>query len=253
MHPVVDLNGDGVVNSGDMTVMVNHWGEDYPSCDIGPKPWGDGIVDVEDLIVLSEHLFDEVNDPTLIAHWPLDETEGAAVENVSGSRDIVMGSPLWRPTGGMVDGALELDGVDDVLLTHFGPNPADGPFSVFTWIKGGAAGQVIVSQPLDANWLMADASDGRLMSELKDSGGSTVPLISETVITNGEWHRIGLVWDGSQRTLSVDGVVVAEDTHNSLAASTSGLYIGVGRDYAPGTFFSGLIDDVRIYNRAVKP
>ena len=32
-----------------------------------------------------------------------------------------------------------------------------------------------------------------------------------------------------------------------------GLYIGVGKDYAPGSFFSGLIDDVRIYNRAVKP
>ena len=78
-------------------------------------------------------------------------------------------------------------------------------------------------------------------------------LISETVITNGEWHRIGLVWDGSQRTLSVDGVAVAEDTQNSLAASSSGLYIGVGKDYAPSTFFSGLIDDIRIYNRAVKP
>jgi hypothetical protein len=32
-----------------------------------------------------------------------------------------------------------------------------------------------------------------------------------------------------------------------------GLYIGVGKDYASGTFFSGLIDDVRIYNRAVAP
>jgi hypothetical protein len=28
-------------------------------CDIGPMPWGDGIVDVQDLIVLAEHLFEE--------------------------------------------------------------------------------------------------------------------------------------------------------------------------------------------------
>jgi len=27
--------------------------------DIGPIPWGDGIVDVQDLIVLTEHLFEE--------------------------------------------------------------------------------------------------------------------------------------------------------------------------------------------------
>jgi hypothetical protein len=38
-----------------------------------------------------------------------------------------------------------------------------------------------------------------------------------------------------------------------LETSGGGLYIGVGKDYAPGTFFSGLIDDVRIYNRAVNP
>jgi len=31
-----------------------------PSCDIGPTPLGDGIVDVQDLIVLAEHLFEEI-------------------------------------------------------------------------------------------------------------------------------------------------------------------------------------------------
>jgi hypothetical protein len=38
-----------------------------------------------------------------------------------------------------------------------------------------------------------------------------------------------------------------------LEASGGGQYIGVGTDYAPGTFFSRLIDDIRIYNSAVKP
>jgi hypothetical protein len=31
------------------------------------------------------------------------------------------------------------------------------------------------------------------------------------------------------------------------------MYIGAGSTLAPGTFWSGLIDDVRLYNRAVKP
>jgi len=57
--PVVDLNGDGIVDATDMCIIVDHWGKDYPLCDIGPMPWGDGIVDVEDLIVLAEHLFEE--------------------------------------------------------------------------------------------------------------------------------------------------------------------------------------------------
>lgn len=55
------------------------------------------------------------------------------------------------------------------------------------------------------------------------------------------------------RPRASDGVVVAEDTQSGMAASAGGLYIGVGKDFAPGSFFSGLIDDVRIYNRIVSP
>ena len=58
--PIVDFNGDRIVDAEDMCIMVDHWGEDYPLCDIGPMPWGDGVVDVEDLIVLAEHLFEEL-------------------------------------------------------------------------------------------------------------------------------------------------------------------------------------------------
>jgi hypothetical protein len=58
--PIVDLNGDGIVDAADMCIMVDHWGENYPLCDIGPTPLGDGIVDVEDLIVLAEHLFEQI-------------------------------------------------------------------------------------------------------------------------------------------------------------------------------------------------
>ena len=51
----------------------------------------------------------------------------------------------------------------------------------------------------------------------------------------------------------VDGVVAAEDTQSALPSSGNGLYIGADKNMNPGTFWSGLIDDVRIYNRAVKP
>jgi len=58
--PIVDFNGDRIVNADDMCIMVDHWGENYPLCDIGPTPMGDGIVDVEDLKVLAEHLFEKL-------------------------------------------------------------------------------------------------------------------------------------------------------------------------------------------------
>jgi hypothetical protein len=254
IEPVIDLNGDGIVDSADMCIIVDdHWGSDNSLCDIGPMPLGDGIVDVQDLIVLSEHLFENVNDPTLIAHWALDETEGmTAHNNVSGNDDFVMGYALWRPTGGKMNGAIELDGVDDCVIGGVGPNPAEGPCSVIAWIKGGATGQVILSQPVVADLLAVD-SEGNLMTGLNGFGQSSAPLLSQASVSDGQWHRIGLVWDGSRRALFVDSVKVAEDTKDDQGVFGSGLYIGVGKDYTAGTFFSGLIDDVRVYNRVVSP
>jgi serine/threonine protein kinase/Tol biopolymer transport system component len=57
--PICDFNVDGIVDAGDVCIMIEHWLTDEPLCDIGPMPWGDGIVDVQDLIVLAEHLFEE--------------------------------------------------------------------------------------------------------------------------------------------------------------------------------------------------
>lgn len=246
-----DFNVDGIVDAADMCIIVDHWGENYRLCDIGPAPFGDGIIDVQDLIVLAEYLFEE---PGLIAYWKLDETEGTLAQDSAGNNEaVIFGDALWQPNGGQLDGALQLDGVDDYVGTDFILNPTEESFSVLAWIKGGAAGQVVISQRGGANWLCTDPLDGNLITELKGTGRSASPLQSQTIITDDNWHHIGLVWDGSHRMLYVDEVAVAEDTQANLVASENGLYIGAGKAVEVGSFWSGLIDDVRIYNRVVIP
>ena len=56
---VVDFNSDGIVDAADICLMLDYWLTDEPLYDIAPRPFGDGIVDVQDLIVLAEHLFKE--------------------------------------------------------------------------------------------------------------------------------------------------------------------------------------------------
>jgi hypothetical protein len=252
--PSPDFNGDGIVDSKDVSIMVDHWHTDNALYDIAPEPFGDGIVDVQDLIVLSEYLTKELDDPTLLAHWALDETESDIAFDSAGINDaFVIGNPLWQPTGGLVDGAIELDGVDDYIITAPFLNPAVDSFSVLAWIKGGAPGQVVISAPGGVNWLGTDPLDGFLMTELTKPGRGAAPLLSETTITDGQWHRIGFVWDGSNRTLYVDSVAVAHDIEDSLKSSSNGLNIGTGKAMKSGTYWSGLIDDVRIYNRTLIP
>jgi serine/threonine protein kinase/Tol biopolymer transport system component/tetratricopeptide (TPR) repeat protein len=54
--PIVDFNGDGKVDAADMGLLVANWGKSNFLCDIGPFPWGDGVVDEKDLRVLMESL-----------------------------------------------------------------------------------------------------------------------------------------------------------------------------------------------------
>ncbi len=200
--------------------------------------------------------FNVLSAPGLVGLWKLDEAEGFIAQDSSGENDgTLYGEPLWQPTGGQIDGALAFDGIDDYVSTDFVLNPADGPFSVFAWIKEGAPGQVVLSQIGGANWLCTDLSEGKLMTELKTLGRGRGPIVSQFVITDGQWHRIGFVWDGSYRYLYVDGAEVAKDTKSSniLESSDGGLYLGAGKNLDAASFFSGLIDDVRIYDRAVTP
>jgi hypothetical protein len=254
--PVVDFNGDLKVDIKDLLTLIGHWGQDYPPCDMGPMPWGDGKVDEKDLEVLMSYWGQEleVPDPNLVAHWKLDETNGTLAKDSASYYDATLkGNPAWQPSGGKLDGAILLDGLDDYLQTPSFLNASQGAFSVLAWVKGGAPGQVILSQMLKANWLSTEATSGWLRTELRAEGSLGTNLQSQSVITDGNWHRVGLVWDGTNRLLYVDDTEVARDTQPSLPDSGAGFYVGVGNRLSKGTFWSGLIDDVRIYNRAVKP
>jgi hypothetical protein len=252
--PIVDFNGNGPADIKDLTKLIEHWGQNDPAYDMGPMPWGDGVVDAADLEILMSHWEKEVDDPTLMANWKLDEIEGDVAYDSAAENDaIVMGDAIWQPDQGQVSGALELDGMDDYIDASCILNPEEGVFSVFAWVRGGAPGQVIISQENGADWLMTNAQ-GCLMTDLESGGRrSGGPLTSETIVTDGNWHRVGFVWDGSNRILYVDDVAVIEDTLPELVEASGGLRIGVSSNLDAGSFWAGMIDDVRIYSRVVVP
>jgi len=249
---VVDFNGDEIVNFKDFCALAQYWHQSQ-------SPFVNHKLDDKDLAVLADCW---LADYRLIAYWKLDESEGIIAYDSAGDNDgTVNGDPNWQPAGGKIDGALHLDGAADYISTEFTLNPVDGSFSVFAWVKGGAPGQVIISQTdrqvgrtvqLGSTWLGADSSDGKLITTLMEYPFG--PLESEVVITDGQWYHVGLVYDLDAlcRRLYVDGVEVAKDTDLSGGVASGGsLYIGAGKNRDAGSFFLGLIDDVRIYKVAL--
>ncbi len=75
-------------------------------------------------------------------------------------------------------------------------------------------------------------------------------LKSDAIITDDEWHEVGLEWDGKWRHLYVDDNEVAADDMALLGLENTGyLNIGTGKAFEDSTFWSGLIDDVRVYKQ----
>ena len=252
-----DVNHDGVLNFVDFARLALLWRQSDPLLDVAPVPNGDGVVNSLDLAGLARFWMAY---PGLTVHWTLDETEGEVARDSLGRfNGALHGSPLWQPAQGRMGGAMELDGVDDYISTGNVLNPGDGPFTVFVWVKGGWPGQVILSQSNKTGtgevWLGTDALTGAVMTRLTDGSRTTQPLVSSTVVTDGAWHCLGLVWDGSGRHLYVDNKEVAADKRklNALRSSNADFYFAAGKDLEPGAFWSGLLDDIRVYGRAVMP
>jgi N-acetylneuraminic acid mutarotase len=250
---VVDFNGDGKVDFKDFSMLAYYWHQNQ-------SPFVNHRLDYKDLAALAEYW---LADYRMIAHWKLDETEGYMAHDGVGGDDgfVIAQYPLWQPTGGKVDGALQFDGINDYVSAASPLSPMDLSLSVFAWVKGGGPGQVIISEPdrrvgrfiePGSTWLGTDPADGRLMTKLLDPLFG--PLESDSVTTDGQWHHVGLVYDfyGFQRRLYVDGAEVAKDTDVVAGLLSDGeLYFGAGQSLDAVSFFSGLIDDVRIYNVAL--
>ncbi len=252
--PIVDFNGDFTADTLDVYILLENWGSTETSlCDIAPMPFGDGVVDAKDLVSLATYMTDPIKsqDVTLVRYWPLDGQNLDVAQDMTGNGNgILSSSPTWKPSGGMVEGALQFGGICDYMAADFVLNPKEDPFSFCAWIKTSATDQVIVSQANAlSNWLSCDSA-GKLITGLS----YPLPVLkSDSIISDDTWHHVALTSSNSGKCLYVDGVEVAKDNMPPVLPSTGALMIGADKALDPGSFFSGLIDDVRIYKRALEP
>ena len=80
--------------------------------------WGDKRIDEADLEVLMSHWGEEILPVELISYWKLDEADSDIAYDSAGEYDGTLnGEPIWQPTGGMVNGTLQFDGIDDYIST----------------------------------------------------------------------------------------------------------------------------------------
>ena len=199
-----------------------------------------------------------------VAWWRLDESSGSTVKDSSGkgNHGTIGGNPTWVPGGGRVGGALSFDGNGDFV---FVPQNATleplGSMSVTMWAKmsdiGGGFTDLLRKADSDMPGYLVrwHHFDDHLWWRLDRKGNPPI-YAEDTQITTpylNAWHHIAGTYDAATGTTSlyVDGVLKTSATgFAGPLEHTDDLYL-MWSDHPGQVAAQGLLDDVRIYSRAL--
>ncbi len=195
-------------------------------------------------------------DPALVGWWTFDEGTGDIAADSSGNgNDGTLHGPVEWTTEGKLGGALKFTGPYNYVLIPNAPslNPTR-QITIAAWINPAWTGNNRILQK------STEGSDNqyRLIKEWGNhtkfelpGAGTLYP--QNTLPPLGKWTHLAGTYDGKSIKLYFDGVVVAEmDASGEMTISDGPLFIGTKHSTAPaGDEFNGMLDDVRIYNRAL--
>jgi hypothetical protein len=123
-----------------------------------------------------------------------------------------------------------------------------GAITIDAWIDATTLGGRIVDKITAGgqNGYMLDTYAGYLRFII----GSAI-LTSAAPLTAGTFTHVAGVYDGSHMTVYIDGIAAGTMTTALAAIPTNNLQLHIGADSNGGSLFTGVIDEVRIFGRAL--
>jgi hypothetical protein len=201
----------------------------------------------------------------LVLSFSFDEADGQpAIDASSSGRNGVITGAVRVP--GKVGRALQFDGIDDWVTVTDGA--AGTPLDLTTgmtleaWVKPTAIDgwEAVIVKELGTNLLSYAlyAHDGAPLAGGADApagygriGGVDQAVRGTARISTTDWTHLAMTYDGTMQRFYVNGVEVGTHAQTgSMAVGDEPLRIGGDATFA-GEFFKGLIDEVKVYNRAL--
>jgi hypothetical protein len=173
------------------------------------------------------------------------------VQNPNNKGFDILGNPLrLREHSFNLDGSGYAE-VADANSLDFGT----GNFTIETWVKASYLSQgSSLNSIIALGGAMTDAGSAGIgvyntTSKLAGYVGS-LPFYSNDVFNSGDWYHVVITRDSGLCTMYVDSVAQT-NTRTTNANITNSLVKYIGRDSNNNRFYSNLIDDSRLYNRAL--
>jgi hypothetical protein len=184
--------------------------------------------------------------------WKLDETNGTVAADSSGSghNGTVSGGAAWQPTGGHSDGAISLNGTGAMIDTGLkasnfgigGSNPRTVCLWAYTRSFNNGAVFDMGSYANDSHFslrTMGSNNCWRMNLWAADTDFTCDSL--------NKWVHFAVVYDGTNVTVYGGGVAIT----NVTVALTTGDDLNVAFGKVFGDYYNGILDDIRIYGRAL--
>lgn len=203
----------------------------------------------------------------LVAYYPFDGNANDASGN--GYNGIEYGSPSY--VTGQNNSALQLDGSSEYIQLQRKLPLTSFPISITTWVKVGSdqtdEQTLYVSDDWDHHWgdykgISVILQPNGIVGAGYGQGGNRsrdMFVTSENVFSYNTWHNLTVVFSADDDvTIYIDGIEKESSDVNGYNSTGSFTYntnitdrIGRARDGLNRHYFSGLIDEFRIYNRVL--
>lgn len=178
-----------------------------------------------------------------VHHFHADTNDSTSASNDGTSPNPPSAGP------GMIAGARTFDGNDDhLLLPDEGDYDFTTAFSVSAWIRVQSfskSWQAVVAKGDDSWRLHRDNNSNNLGLGTTSTSNQSDNLGAQTNVNDNNWHHVAGVYDGQNKKVFVDGMLVSKSYTSELKNSNYQVCIGENIQ-ATDRYFHGRIDEVRI-------
>ncbi len=202
-------------------------------------------------------------DDGLVALFKLDETEGTVAVDASGNGNdgTLLGAGLtWvegRDAGSLMFTGVDTDGRLEFPTT--GMSPSAGSVAVWGYLtdpQPETDGRYFfghTTQPQFSNRIQLYMQEGTTPSTLLDIGlGSSHTTRTDIVeLPLEEWLHVAMTWDNGTYFVYYNGQQISTGSYGGLTALETFANFGNDASSAPYEAFGGMLDDARVYNRAL--
>ncbi|MBA7523808.1 hypothetical protein ES705_15942 [subsurface metagenome] len=199
-----------------------------------------------------------ITDPNLVGWWQFDEvTVSTAVDwSGHGNHGTINGDP--QSVAGYAGDALEFDGSGDYVNCGNGPSlQIQDAITIAFWFKVEAfqtTWEAFLTKGDNSYRVSRGGGDGdatHMGISGTSVGGGNGWFNGTVIVTDNQWHHWAGTYDGAQGKIYIDGVLdVTSPGTGQIDISSYELWIGTNSQNT-GRLLHGLMDEVRIYNKAL--